>query len=281
MTGNPKLKVGFIGAGQLGLPMVEKIVASGADLTVFARRPETAASVAELGVDLAASIEELAASVDVLSMCTFNDDQLRQVVFGSDGGVGALASLRSGAVLVSHTTGSPVLIQEMAAAAPAGVGVIDGPVSGTAESIRSGELTILIGASKNDLEIARPVLSTYGSRILHVGPVGAAQRAKLINNLVFAANLRVAAAAIDLGCSLEIEPQQLASVLSSSSGRSLPSTMLERVPISALLDSARPFLRKDLEAIRAVALELDADLGVLGDLANGVVDTSPQSDGLD
>jgi len=263
-------KVGFVGAGRMGMPMIERIAAAGMDLTVFVRRAEVAETVAAAGIDLAGSVEELAAMAEVLCVCTFDDAQLREVAFGASGVGGALAALRPGAVLVNHTTGSPALAEELAVGAPAGVGVVDAPVSGTADQIRSGVLTVLVGATAEHLEMVRPVLATYASTVLHVGGVGDAQRIKLVNNLVFTVHLQVAALASELGRSLGIEPDVLARALQHCSGTSLPFSMLEQIPLNAALDGARPFLAKDTAVIRDVARDLGVDLGPLGDLAEWV-----------
>jgi len=267
-------RVGFVGAGQMGMPMVERIVAAGMEVTAVARRAEVAERLARLGVARAGSVEELASTVDVLCVCTFDDAQLRTVVLGDGGAGGALSALRRGAVLVNHTTGSPALAEEVAAAAPDGVGMVDAPVSGTADQIRTRTLTVLVGAAPEHLAAARPVLATYASTILHVGGVGDAQRIKLVNNLVFTVHLRVAALAAGLGRSLGVQPEALARAVRHCSGTSLPITMLEQVPIEALLDGARPFLAKDVAAIRDVAHGLGINLGLLGDLA-AWVDAEP------
>ena len=205
-------------------------------------------------------------------MCTFSDAQLREVAFGTDVSAGALAALRPGSVFVNHTTGSPVLAEEMAEEAPSGVGVVDAPVSGTAEQIRAGQLTVLVGTSPDDLEKVRPVLATYASTILHVGGVGDGQRIKLVNSLVFTVHLRVATLAAGLGRSLGIAPIELSRALRHCSGTSLPISMLEQVPPDDLLRRARPFLAKDTAVMRSVAAELGLDLGPLGEIAAWVDD---------
>ncbi|MCU4184056.1 NAD(P)-dependent oxidoreductase [Acidiferrimicrobium sp. IK] len=261
------LRVGFIGAGQMGMPMVERIHGAGLDVSVFARRAEVVEALTAAGIPHAASIPELAASVDVLCICTFSDAQLREVALGPQG---AIASLLPGAVLVNHTTGSPALAEEMQASMPAGVGLVDAPVSGSSDQIRAGQLTVLAGADPGCLEAARPVMATYASTILHAGGVGDAQRVKLVNNLVFTVHLRIAALAAGIGQGLGIGPEALSRALRHCSGTSLPISMLELRPVDALVAGARPFLRKDVGTVRDVAAELGVDLGMLGELASWV-----------
>lgn len=253
--------------GQMGRPMVDRLVAAGFPLSVFVRRPELAAELEAAGVTVAPSIAELAASVDVLVTCTFSDAQLREVVL--DGG--GLASLRPGAALVNHVTGSPALAAEMAAAAPAGVRVVDAPVSGTADHIRAGTLTVLVGASAGDLDAVRPVLAAYAEPIIHVGRVGDAQRVKLVNNLVFTVHLRIATLAAELGETLGVASTDLARVMGECSGASFALALLQHLPAETMVESARPFLAKDVAVIREVADGLGVDLGLLGELAGWVV----------
>ena len=137
--------------------MVDRIAAAGHELTVFARRPEARRELAEAGLDAVDTAGEAAGAAEVLVVCTFNDEQVREVLYDS----GALARMAPGSVLVNHVTGSPTLIRSLAADAPAGVGVLDVPVSGGPHDIAAGRLTLLVGGSGADLESARPVLATY------------------------------------------------------------------------------------------------------------------------
>jgi 3-hydroxyisobutyrate dehydrogenase-like beta-hydroxyacid dehydrogenase len=262
----PTTRVGFIGVGQMGRPMVDRLVAAGFPLSVFVRRPELADELRAAGATVAPSIAELAAAVDVLVTCTFSDAQLREVVFDA----GALAALGPGAALVNHVTGSPALAVEMATAAPAGARVVDAPVSGTADEIRAGELTVLVGGSADDLERVRPVLAAYASPIIHVGTVGDGQRIKLVNNLVFTVHLRVATLAAELGETLGVAPAQLARVIEQCSGASRALSLLQHLPAETMVDLARPFLAKDVAVVREVAHDLGVDLGLLDDVAGWV-----------
>jgi 3-hydroxyisobutyrate dehydrogenase-like beta-hydroxyacid dehydrogenase len=260
-------RVGFIGAGQMGRPMVDRLLAAGFPVSVFVRRPEVAEELANAGAVIVSSIADLSASVDVLCVCTFSDAQLRQVVFGDDG---ALAALPAGSALVNHVTGSPQLIRQLADQAPAGVRVVDAPMSGSADQIRAGQLTLLVGAAPDDVELVRPVLAAYADPIIHVGDVGDGQRIKLVNNLVFAVNLHLATLAADVGQSLGIPPAKLAQVLQHCSGASRALSLLADIPAEAMVEAARPFLAKDVAVVREVAAELGVDLGLLGELAGWV-----------
>ena len=264
-TADP-LRVGFIGVGQMGRPMVDRLLAAGVPTEVFVRRPEVRAELEAAGASVADSAQELAARSDLVILCFFSDAQTREVML--DGRV--LASMRSGSILVSHVTGSPELSVELQAAAPDGVTVLDVPISGTDDHIRRGQLTLMVGGDADALERVKPVLATYCDPILHVGGLGDGQRIKLINNLVFAVNLRTALAAAALGESMGVAAAELSRVVSECSGGSFAIDLLRHVAPESLAGGARHYLVKDVSTIRAVAAEQGIELGVLGDLANWV-----------
>jgi 3-hydroxyisobutyrate dehydrogenase-like beta-hydroxyacid dehydrogenase len=260
------LRVGFVGVGHMGRPMVDRLVAAGVPVEVFARRVEVRAELHAAGIATVDSASELAGRCDVLIVCMFNDEQVRDALLAGH----AIASMRAGSVLVSHVTGSPQLSVDLQTAAPAGVTVLDVPISGTEAHIRRGELTLLVGGDRDVLERIRPVLSTYSSPILHVGGLGDGQRLKLINNLLFAVNLRVALAAAALGESMGIAPAELSRVVAECSGGSFALDLLRHVAPQQIEAGARPYLVKDVGAIRAVAAAQGISLGDLGELANWV-----------
>jgi 3-hydroxyisobutyrate dehydrogenase-like beta-hydroxyacid dehydrogenase len=263
-----RTKVGFIGAGQMGRPMVDRLVAAGWPVEVFARRPEQRTELAAAGIAVSASATDVASRADLVIVCLFSDAQVREVVL--DGGV--LAAMRPGSVMANHVTGSPDLAVELAAAAPDGVGFLDLPISGTAESIRNGRLTLLVGGDPTLLGRVREPLSAYGDPILEVGGVGDGQRIKLVNNLLFAVHLRVALAGAAVAAELGIAPDQLARVVARCSGDSFAVRLFGQAPPEVFATSARPYLVKDVAVIREVAAASGIDLGRLGELARWVDD---------
>lgn len=266
--------VGFLGAGQMGRPMVDRLVAAGVPTEVYARRAEARAALIAAGIPVADSAADLASRADVLIVCFFSDAQVREVLLGDgvDGGVdgGVIGHLRPGAVLVSHVTGSPALPVELQQAAPDGVAVLDAPISGTDDHIRAGQLTLMVGGDPDALERARPALATYGNPILTVGGLGDGQRIKLVNNLLFTAHLHTALAAAELGRSLGIEPGELARVVSECSGDSFVVRLLRQVQPAAMVAGAWPYLAKDVAVIREVAAADGIDLGTLGEIARWI-----------
>jgi 3-hydroxyisobutyrate dehydrogenase-like beta-hydroxyacid dehydrogenase len=260
--------VGFVGVGQMGRPMVGRLLAAGLPLVFSARRPEVVADVTAAGGRVLGSPAEVAAAADVVIVCMFSDDQLRSVLLDD----GTLSALRPGSIVVNHTTGSPSLARELAAATPAGAAFLDCPVSGSAEDIAAGRLTLLVGGDPAVLERARPALATYAEAVVHLGDVGAGQVVKLLNNLLFTVQLGLAGRMEALAESVGVDRVALAQAVQRSSGQSYALDLLAFSPFEALAPAAGPFLRKDVAVVRSVAAELGVDLGVLGDLARWVDD---------
>jgi 3-hydroxyisobutyrate dehydrogenase-like beta-hydroxyacid dehydrogenase len=266
------VRVGFIGVGQMGRPMAERVLGAGFPLTIYARRPAVIEALSGLGAWIAGSPAEVAGAVDVLCVCTFSDAQLRDAMLG-DGR--ALGAMRPGSVLVNHVTGNPALGAELAATAPEGVRYLDAPMSGTAAQIRAGQLTLLIGGDAEDLDRVRPVLASYADPIVSVGKIGDAQRVKLVNNLLLTVHLRLAGEAAQIGEALGIDPAELAAAIGQCSGASRAMSMLTTLQFEALREGARPFLVKDVAVIEEVAADQGIYLGLLGRLAAWLDETPP------
>ncbi|MCK0516774.1 NAD(P)-dependent oxidoreductase [Williamsia sp. DF01-3] len=267
--------IGFIGAGQLGGPMVTRLLGAGHRVLVFARRDEVRHQLLAQGAELAKSVADLARRSDVLISCLFSDAQLRELGSGEEG---FIANARQGAIFVSHTTGTVATLQELGAD-PAAPIILDAPVSGTADEIASGTLTVLIGGPSAAVDRASAVLSAYANPIIATGALGTALDIKLINNVLFAANSQLVAAATSLGVQLGVEPRALLDALAVCSGGSSASSRVRQVGGLDTFESvASPFLRKDIAACTTAAAERKADLGLLWSvLASGPLDLIAES----
>lgn len=252
--------VGFLGAGQLGEPMVERLLGAGHDVLVYARRTEVRHRLAEKGAALADSVSDLASRSDVLISCLFSDAQLRETGIGPDG---FIANAKPGAVFVSHTTGNLSTLEALQAAD--GPVILDGPVSGTADDIAAGTLTVLLGGPSGAVAAVTPILAAYADPVVPTGELGSALALKLINNVLFAANAQLLASAVQLGTQLGVEPDVLLSTLQVCSAGSNVATHAHRNGgMDRFEELAGPFLRKDIAACREAVAENGVDLGLLG-----------------
>ena len=155
------MRIGFVGAGRMGRPMVARLVAAGHDVSVLGRSDEKRSTIAELGADAVGDIAAVVAAADVVVICVFTDEQVREICLTD----GLPAAMPSGSALVLHTTGSPHTVQTIAErAAPRDVDVVDAPVSGGPHNAAAGELTLFVGGAEHAVARVRPVLSCYGDR---------------------------------------------------------------------------------------------------------------------
>jgi len=264
------VRVGFVGAGGMGSPMIDRMLAAGLPVTVYARRAEVRERFAAAGATTTDSAAVVAAVADVLIVCVFSDEQLLDVALGDDG---LVANMAPGSVLALHTTGSPSTARTLAeAGAPRHVHVVDAPVSGTDAGIAQGKLTVMLGGEPADRDRVRAVVATYSDHVFDVGALGAGQCVKLVNNAVLAANLQIACDAERVARELGIELSALAAVLHVSSGQSFALDMMAGLGgTEKAVSLAGHFLRKDVDAVKDAAAELGLDLGLLGQVADGPI----------
>jgi 3-hydroxyisobutyrate dehydrogenase-like beta-hydroxyacid dehydrogenase len=255
--------VTFIGAGQMGMPMVQRLLHAGHDVTVFARRPQVREECAAAGASATGDVRAAVAGADIVIVCLYSHAQLLDLGLGHDGFV---AAMTPGAMLIVHTTGSPVMTRELSSAG-AGIVVVEAPVSGSAQDIAEGHVTVLLGGKAPDLERARPVLAAYGDPILTIGPLGSALAVKLLNNALFAAHLQLAGEVERIAATFGVDMAAAAAAIQRSSGASYAMGVVERFgSVLAVAAAAGHFLQKDVAVVESVAAELALDLGVLGNV---------------
>ncbi|MFE6921950.1 NAD(P)-dependent oxidoreductase [Nocardia sp. NPDC057663] len=255
------MRVGFVGAGRMGKPMIARLVDAGHTVRTLARNADAHEVVAAVGATPVASATEAAHGAEVLIVCVFSDDQVREICLEGT----LLTDLPAGALVVLHTTGSPETAVAVAtAAAHRGIGVVDAPVSGGPHDIAAGTLTVFLGGSDSDSRLATEVLGAYGDPVLHVGGLGDGQRVKLVNNVLFAAQIGLVAEAVRLGTLLGLsEPALLAALPHASSGGNAVTRIAGRGSVDLFRATGGEFLRKDIAVAGAVADALGADLGLL------------------
>lgn len=255
------MKVGFIGAGRMGRPMVARLVEAGHHVSALGRTADKRRELERLGANAVSVVAEAATRADVVVLCVFTDEQARQVCL--DGAL--LQTMPPGSVLVIHTTASPNTIEAIAARADA-VEVIDAPVSGGPHDIAAGRLTLFVGGTDDTVARVRPVLGCYGDPILHVGPCGAGQKVKLVNNALFAGHIGLLAESIRLGERLGVPESAMLDALPHGSAASrVLDIVAARGSIASFIEVTGEFVGKDVDVVRGMVEKLGTDLGALDD----------------
>jgi 3-hydroxyisobutyrate dehydrogenase-like beta-hydroxyacid dehydrogenase len=233
--------------------MAHRIVGAGYPLTVWARRAQSLEPFVDTRASIARSPEELATLSDVVCICVVNDADVEAVVLGEEG---LLEGMNAGGVIVVHSTVHPATCHGLAErAAHHAVDVLDAPVSGGGVAAAEGALLVMVGGDETVVERVRPIFATYGSPVLHLGALGSGQMAKLLNNLLFTAQLTVAEEAFDFAAQLGIDRSAMADVLTSGSGGSRAAGIVagSGFDTSGLRNMAAALLAKDVGIIFDVA----------------------------
>ena len=215
----PARRVAFLGLGVMGYPMAGHLAAAGHQVTVYNRSPAKAAQwVAEHGHASAATPREAAEGADVVFACVGNDDDLRSVVLGADG---AFAGMKTGAVFVDHTTASAEVARELSAAGrPLGLHFIDAPVSGGNLGAINGVLTVMCGGELAVFDEVRPVAMAFSKAVTLLGPSGAGQLAKMVNQVAIAGLVQGLAEAVSFGQKAGLDMKAVLEVIGKGAAQS-------------------------------------------------------------
>ena len=255
------MRVGIVGTGEMGRPLIDRLLDAGHSVTSYARRPEVREELSVAGVVVVDEVNAIAVGSDVVIIYVFTDEQVRQVVLDD----GVLAAMEPRSTLVLHTTGSPKTAIEIAEiAATRNVVVVDAPGTGGPANVANGTLTLFVGANQGALEHIQPLFACYADRVVHFGPVGSGQRMKLLNNLLFGAHVQFAVEVGRLCTAMELDEQLVLQTLHGSSGGSSVLDMASAAGSSSmLLELAGRFVHKDVAVARQLATEIGVDLGTL------------------
>ncbi len=211
--------VAFLGLGVMGHPMAGHLAGAGHRVTVYNRSAaKSAAWVAEYGARAAATPREAAAGAAVVFACVGNDDDLRSVVLGEDG---AFAGMVRGSAFVDHTTASAAVARELHAVATArGLAFIDAPVSGGQAGAVNGQLTVMCGGDAAPFDAIQPVAMAFAKAVTRVGPSGAGQLAKMVNQIAVAGLVQGLAEAIAFGQKAGLDMKQVLDVIGKGAAQS-------------------------------------------------------------
>jgi 3-hydroxyisobutyrate dehydrogenase len=261
------MRIGFIGIGIMGEALVRRLMECGrGPVTVWNLEPERLTTVVPHGAVAAASPAAVAAASDVVMACVLHTEAVRSVVFGP-GGIAQAQGL-SGRLLIDLSTADPEATRQMAARlqVETGMGWVDAPVSGGPQAARAGTLTVMAGGAEADIARALPLLRDLAANVTRMGPVGAGQTTKVINQAIVGTGFVLMAEALALAEAAGIDAAALPGCLA---GGFADSELLRRVwpqmqqrRFDPPAGYARQLL-KDMKAVQAFAEGLGAELPVV------------------
>jgi 3-hydroxyisobutyrate dehydrogenase len=251
-------RVGFVGLGTMGAAMAANLARAGYPLRVWNRTPGKARPLVEIGAIEAGTPRELAAAVDTVVICVSDTPDVEAVLFDADGVAQGAAP---GTLVIDCSTISPRSTRDFARRlSERGIAMIDAPVSGGSEGALQATLTIMVGGEAADVARAHAVLAAMGRTITHMGPIGAGQATKAVNQVILSGAYLGVAEGIVLAMRAGLDPEAVVTalsgggaqswVLSNRSGRMIE----ERYPLGFKVT----LHRKDL----AIALDLAREAGV-------------------
>ena len=235
------MKIGFIGLGIMGKPMVKNIVKGGfTDVMVNGRHQDVLDELAELGIT-SGSYEEIGKSCDVVMTMLPNSPQVKEVMLG-ESGVGSF--MKEGSILIDMSSINPVASKEIAEAlAKRGVDMIDAPVSGGEPKAIDGSLSFMVGGKEELVEKYTPLLKTMGASVVRCGEIGAGNTTKLANQIIVACNIQALSEALTLAKKAGVDPNL---VFAAIRGGLAGSTVMDAKAPMMLSGNDKPGFKIDL-----------------------------------
>lgn len=248
--------VGFIGLGNMGNPMAGNVLKQGHALTVHDKNPAAMANLVAAGAKGADTPAAVAAACDVVLTCVPGSPESEDLYLGSGG---LIAAARPGSVLVDMSSVLPTTPRKLHPAARArGVEFLEAPVSGGVTGARAATLAIMVGGEAPVLERVRAILAAMGPNIYHVGPIGAGNTIKAINNMMSSVNALAMMEGLMVGLKAGLTLETMHSVIKDSSGNSnaLPRVHRALIPRNFEPGFKVALMNKDLDTFTAIAKEL-------------------------
>jgi 3-hydroxyisobutyrate dehydrogenase-like beta-hydroxyacid dehydrogenase len=251
-------KVGFVGLGDIGLPMTKRVVGGGYEVTVCGHvRQEPVEEMKSLGAKEVKTAKEVALASEVTITMVRDDTQSEGIILGPNG---VMEGSKEGSGIIMMSTLSPAFCKRVGQAGKEkGVGVLDSPVSGTRVRAATGELTLMVGGEKELVEKYRPILETMG-RITYCGDLGAGQIVKLVNNMTLFVNINGLMEALNWGIKNGADEDMLIEVLKKSTGNSWVAENWKNYVRPIQTAVPRPIIMdlglKDLELMLDIANEM-------------------------
>ncbi len=222
------MKIGFIGTGTMGRPMLANLVKQGFQVAAFDIVPAALDAAVGSGAARAGSLAEAVSAAELIITMLPSSANVEAAYLGAGG---VLDAAPAGRLCVDMSTIDPGVSQRVAARlAERGLRFLDAPVSGGVGGAEAGTLAIMVGGAAADLEEARPALAAMGANVIHVGAIGAGEVAKLCNNLISGSALIAVAEAFRIGEAYGVDPQTLTRVIAKSSGATWVMEHMHPVP---------------------------------------------------
>jgi 3-hydroxyisobutyrate dehydrogenase-like beta-hydroxyacid dehydrogenase len=261
VSGRQRMKVGFIGVGNMGGPMCHNIIRNtNHEVVVFDLSAEALKACTDLGAAAAKSVADVAASCDVVITSLPVPKIVEDVALGADG---IAANAKPGTVYIDLSTNSPATAKRVAAGmAEKGVEMLEAPVSGGTARAKDGTIVIMVGGDAKVLDQQLPLLKSFSGEVIHLGEIGFGSTAKLINNMLAFCNSAAAAEALMIGKRSGIDLTKLDAVIRNASGMSAGYANMASKALAGQFQAtfALDLAHKDLR----LALEMADELGVPG-----------------
>jgi len=261
-----EMVIGFIGLGNMGLPMAMNIRRAGYPLIVWNRTIQRTETLAKMGAQIAPNPSELTRKSSIIFTMLPGPHEAREVILGKkDGPSSVIDNIQADKILVDMTTNLPDIskIIEKEARRKGGE-MLDAPVSGSVKPATDGSLTILVGGKKAVLDKIRPILLTMGKNILHVGPIGSACTMKLVLNMHLATVMASFAESLAFGYKSGLEPSKILEVINNSIMKTYISEMKGLKVINHDWSTAFSLnlMSKDLELVEETANRVKAPIPI-------------------
>lgn len=258
---SPKPTVGFVGLGQMGVPMVRNLLQAGFPVAGFDLNPRAVAALAAPpGFSDAASAEAAAAAGGTLILMLPDSDVVDRLLW-QDGPAGLAQQLRPGMVVIDMGSSDPVRSRSnFDRLASLGIAFVDAPVSGGVKRAVDGSLSIMIGGEPGAVERVRPILQAMGRTLVHVGAAGAGHAVKALNNYVSAAGLLAVCEALVAAEKFGIDPHLVNQVFNASTGKNNTTEhKVEAFMLSSAFNSgfALALMRKDMQTAQGFIERMD------------------------
>lgn len=235
-------KIGFIGLGIMGQGMVRNLIKAGFSMTIWNRTAAKMAEFLAIGAKAAANPADLAAQSDIIVICVSDTPDVEAVVLGENG---VIHGVRKGALIIDMSTISPRATRDIAAQlAQKDAFMLDAPISGGSEGAAKGTLSIMVGGEEAQFQRALPIFQAMGKTITHVGPQGAGQMVKLVNQILVVINMLAVSEALIFAQAGGLD---LDKTITAVAGGAAGSWMLSNRGTQAIVRDWRPGFTIDLQ----------------------------------